>query len=42
MEKSLEDYSDNSATIYGNKSWLGIKGTREFFAMWLEDLIPAR
>jgi len=37
IEAILEDYDDNSVIIYRDRSWLGIKGAKEFFTMWLDD-----
>ncbi len=40
LEAILTDYDKNSVMIYGNQSWHGLEGAREFFKMWLDNLIP--
>ena len=41
IEGILTDYSETSVMIYGDKIWCGIEGARDFFHLWLDDLIPA-
>ena len=40
IDEILTDYTEETIMIYGDKSWRGLDGAREFFRMWLDDLIP--
>ena len=41
IEGILKDYDDASIMVYGNKTWIGLAGAKDFFTMWLDDLIPS-
>jgi hypothetical protein len=41
IEGILKDYDETSIMVYGNKTWFGLAGAKDFFTMWLDDLIPA-
>ena len=41
MDGILSDYCDGSLMMYGEQTWHGLDGARDFFQMWLDDLIPA-
>lgn len=41
MAGILGDYTEESVMIYGDKTWYGLNGARDFFTMWLEDRLPA-
>ncbi|MBR56390.1 hypothetical protein CMK19_21800 [Candidatus Poribacteria bacterium] len=36
----LTDYDSNSAMLYKDRIWHGVEGAKQFFCMWLEDLMP--
>ena len=40
IEGILADYNETSVIIYGDKIWRGIEGARDFFHLWLDNLIP--
>ena len=40
LEEILLDYDENSVMVYGEKVWHGVSGARDFFQMWLSDLLP--
>ena len=37
----LTDYTEDTIMIYGDRVWRGLSGARDFFHMWLDELIPA-
>lgn len=41
LQAILSDYDAESVMIYRDKIWQGIDGAREFFCMWLDELMPS-
>ncbi len=41
VDDILTDYTEDTIMIYGDKVWRGLNGAREFFHMWIEELLPA-
>lgn len=41
INEILRDYTDDTIMIYGDRVWHGLDGARDFFSMWLDDLLPA-
>ncbi|MEM7541011.1 MAG: nuclear transport factor 2 family protein [Pseudomonadota bacterium] len=41
LNEILTDFTDQTVMIYGDKVWRGVEGARDFFNMWLDDLLPA-
>ncbi|MEM7468449.1 MAG: nuclear transport factor 2 family protein [Pseudomonadota bacterium] len=41
MDGILSDYTEQTLMVYGDKTWRGLVGARDFFNMWLDELIPA-
>lgn len=41
IDEILTDYTEETIMIYGDKVWRGLDGAREFFHMWIDDLLPA-
>lgn len=40
IDDVLADYTDQTVMAYGDRVWRGLKGARDFFAMWLDELLP--
>ena len=41
IDEILTDYTEDTIMIYGDRVWRGLSGARDFFHLWLDDLIPA-
>jgi hypothetical protein len=41
IDDILADYTEHTVMIYGDKVWRGLAGARDFFHMWLDELLPA-
>lgn len=41
VDEILKDYTDETIIIYGEKAWRGLDGARDFFHLWIDDLLPA-
>lgn len=40
IDDILVDYSAQTIMIHGDRVWRGLSGAREFFHLWIEDLLP--
>ena len=40
IDEILTDYTKDTIMIYGERFWHGLDGARDFFHMWLDELIP--
>lgn len=41
IDEILTDYTEQTIMIFGNRVWRGLDGARDFFSMWIDDLLPA-